>query len=126
MADRFGNDDKEDIKDYGEDKQKLLISVLLSSEDIFTRCVNIVNPKYFVNKLRPAVRYMLKHAEEYRVLPKIEQVNAETGLEFARIDDISPGHQDAFLAALKEFRNTRWLRRVIGAEFNVRYLLSGT
>ena len=80
MADRFGNDDKEDIKDYGEDKQKLLISVLLSSEDIFTRCVNIVNPKYFVNKLRPAVRYMLKHAEEYRVLPKIEQVNAETGL----------------------------------------------
>ena len=71
MADRFGNEEKETVADYNEDKQKLLINVLLSSEDIFTRCVNIINPKYFVAKLRPAVRYMVKHAEEYRVLPKI-------------------------------------------------------
>ena len=109
MADRFGNEEKETVTDYNEDKQKLLINVLLSSEDIFTRCVNIINPKYFVAKLRPAVRYMVKHAEEYRVLPKIEQVNAETGLDFAHIGDISPGHQDAFLDEIEGFCKNRAL-----------------
>ena len=106
MADRFDNEE-ETIREYTEDKQKLLVSVLLSSEDIFTRCVNIINPKYFVNKLRPAVRYMVKHAEEFRVLPKLEQVNAETGMDFYNIGDISPNHQDSFLSEIEEFCKNR-------------------
>lgn len=101
--------EQQDLKDYTEDKQKLLINVMLSSEDIFTRCANIINPKYFVNKLRPAVRFMLKHATDYHVLPKIEQVNAETGLEFAYIGDISDGHQEAFLDEIEEFCKNRAL-----------------
>jgi KaiC/GvpD/RAD55 family RecA-like ATPase len=96
-------------RDYGEEKQKLLICVLLSSEDIFARCVNILHAKYFVNKLRPAVRFILKHADEYRVLPKIQQVNAETGLDLYVIDDISPGHADAFLDEIEEFCKNRAL-----------------
>ena len=74
-----------DIKEYSEDKQKLLVSVLLSSSEIFARCQNILNSDYFVNKLRPAVRFMIKHAEEYNVLPKIEQVNAETEIGRAHV-----------------------------------------
>lgn len=101
--------DDDSIREYGEEKQKLLLGVMLSSEDIYTRCANIINPKYFMNKLRPAVRYMIKHAEEFRVLPKIEQVNAETGLDFAFIGDISPGHQDAFLSEIEEFCKNRAL-----------------
>lgn len=101
--------EQQDLKDYTEEKQKLLINVMLSSEDIFTRCANIINPKYFVNKLRPAVRFMLKHAADYHVLPKIEQVNAETGMEFAHIGDISDGHQEAFLDEIEEFCKNRAL-----------------
>ena len=33
--------------DYTEDKQKLLIDIMLSSEEIYARCQNILNPKYF-------------------------------------------------------------------------------
>lgn len=101
--------EKEPSKDYNEDKQKLLLNVLLSSEDVFTRCANILQAKYFVNKLRPAVRFMLKHADEYRVLPKVEQINAETGLDFAKIDDISELHQEAFLDEIEEFCKNRAL-----------------
>jgi len=96
-------------KEYGEEKQKLLLSVLLSSDDIYTRCANIIQSKYFVNKLRPAVRFMQKHAEDYHVLPKIEQVNAETGLDFAKIDDISDMHTEAFLDEIEEFCKNRAL-----------------
>ena len=106
----------EEIKEYNEDKQKLLLDVLLSSDEVFARCQNILNEKYFVNKLRPAVRFILNHAEKYNVLPKIEQVNAETGLSFVKISDISVQHQDAFLDEIEEFCKNRALAdAVLGA-----------
>jgi archaellum biogenesis ATPase FlaH len=102
-----------DLKEYNEDKQKLLINVLLSSSEIFARCQNILNAEYFVNKLRPAVRFMIKHANEYNVLPKIEQVNAETGLDFTHISDIGPQHQEAFLDEIEEFCKNRALANAV-------------
>lgn len=98
-----------ETKDYTEDKQKLLIDVLLSSEEVFARCQNILNAKYFVNKLRPAVRFILSHAEKYRVLPKIAQVTAETGISFTHIDNITIQHQDSFLDEIEEFCKNRAL-----------------
>ena len=56
---------------------------------------------------------MIKHAEEYNVLPKIEQVNAETGLEFANIADIGPQHQEAFLDEIEEFCKNRALANAV-------------
>lgn len=106
----------DDIKEYSEEKQKLLIDVLLSSEEIFARCQNILNDKYFVNRLRPAVRFILGHAEKYSVLPKIEHVNAETSLNFRKIDDITIQHNDAFLDEIEEFCKNRALANaVLGA-----------
>lgn len=102
-----------DIKDYNEDKQKLLINVLLSSSEVFARCQNILNADYFVNKFRPAVRFLIKHSSEYNVLPKIEQVNAETGLDFTYISDIGPQHQDAFLDEIEEFCKNRALGNAV-------------
>lgn len=103
-------------QDYTEEKQKLLIEVLLSDEGIFARCQNILQTKYFVNKLRPAVRYMLQHVEKYRVLPKFEQVNAETSLNLSEIKDITLQHQESFLNEIEEFCKNRAIAdAVIGA-----------
>ena len=104
---------EEDIKDYTEDKQKLLINILLSSEEIFVRCQNILNANYFVNKFRPAIRFILKYANEYRVLPKIEQVNAETKLSFSLIENISIQHQESFLDEIEEFCKNRALGNAV-------------
>ena len=96
-------------KNYNEDSQKLLIDVLLSSEDIYTRCVNILNPNYFVNKLRPAVRMIMAYTEKYHVLPKVEQVNAETNIDFQHIPNILPQHAVSFLEDIEEFCKNRAL-----------------
>ncbi len=95
--------------DYNEAKQKLIVDILLSNEEIFARFQNILSAKYFVNKLRPAVRYILKYASEYHVLPKIEMVNAETGLEFKMIDGILSQHAQSFLDEIEEFCKNRAL-----------------
>ena len=103
----------DEIKEYTEDKQKLLINALLSSDEIFARCQNILNTKYFVNKLRPAMRFILNHAENYNILPKFEQVNAETGLGFSKIENIAAQHQDAFLDEIEEFCKNRALAEAV-------------
>ena len=98
-----------EVKEYDENKQRLIISILLSSDEIFARCQNILNERYFINKLRPTVRFILNHAVKYNVLPKFEQVFAETGDQFLKINDISIQHQDSFLDEIEEFCKNRAL-----------------
>lgn len=107
------NTETEESIDYTEDKQKLLIDIMLSSEEIFSRCQNILSPKYFVSKLRPAMKFIMSYANEYHVLPKVEHLNAETGLNFALIDNILIQHQDSFLTEIEEFCKNRALALAI-------------
>ena len=98
-----------DNLDYNEDVQRLLISVMLSDEEVFARCQNILNAKYFVNTLRPVMRYVLEFAEKYRALPKIEQVQAQYNIGLDRIEAINAQQQDAFLDQIEEFCKNRAL-----------------
>ena len=101
------------IKDYNEQKQRLLINIMLSSEDIYSRCQNIINSSYFVNTLRPAVRMIGEYSEKYHVLPKVEQVNAETGLEFQLIENLTPQHSESFLNEIEEFCKNRAIANAV-------------
>lgn len=103
-------------RDYNEDVQKLLLSVLISNEEIFARCQNILNAKYFVNKFRPVMRFILDYANEYRALPKHIQIQAQFGITLDIIDDINAQQQDAFLDEIEEFCKNRALAdAVLGA-----------
>ena len=98
-----------EIRDYNEEVQKLLLSVMLSDDEVFARCQNILNAKYFVNRLRPVMRYMLEFADEYRALPRHEQIQAQFGIELDHIDNLSPPQQDAMLDQIEEFCRNRAL-----------------
>lgn len=111
--------DVEEIKVYNEGTQKFLIDALLSDEEIFIRCQNILKPEYFVNKLRPAVRSIMSHADKYKVLPKIEHLSAEIGIEFIKIDDITIQHQESFLNEIEEFCKNRALANAINASIEL-------
>lgn len=96
-------------RDYSEDVQRMLISVLLSDEEVFSRCQNILQPKYFVNKYRPLVKFILEFTSKYRTLPTIEQIQAQFGHTFDRMDKLSPQLQQAFLDQIEEFCKNRAL-----------------
>lgn len=106
------HDNKTDTH-YSEAKQKLLLEVLLSSEDIFSCCQNILDEKYFSNSLRPAVRYLINYASKYNAIPKIEQVIAETEISLSKVDNISLHHRHAFLEEIETFCRTRALVNTI-------------
>lgn len=96
-------------KDYNEDVQRLLLSVLLSDEEVFSRCQNILRAKYFVNRLRPAVRFVLEFADQYRALPPHEQIKAQFSIDLDRVEKSSPALQQAFLDQIEEFCKNRAL-----------------
>lgn len=92
-----------ELKEYSEDVQKVLIQFMLTDSSAYVRCQNIVKPEYWNERLRPAVRYIKKFTEEYRVLPTPEQVRAETTMDLPIIPNIQPNHVDWFLDEISGF-----------------------
>jgi len=99
--------------EYSEAKQKLLIDILLSSEEVFVRCQNILKPQYWNQKFRRAVKYILDYVNTHKALPKIQQVNVETQGEFDQIADINSMHVEAFLLEIEEFCKNRALAEAV-------------
>jgi len=65
------------------DKQKLLLSYLVSDQTLFIKVNPILEPKYFDLQLKPAVNFIKRYFEEYKSLPTLEQVKAETSVTVA-------------------------------------------
>lgn len=112
MTDNF---EEEEIREYTEDIQFVLLQFLISDNELFTRCRNIIEPQYFEPKFRSAVRFVLKYADEYSALPTVEQIRSQTGLSIDKISatEIERKHGDWFLKEIETFCRHRALENVI-------------
>jgi archaellum biogenesis ATPase FlaH len=109
-------DDSESIdRNYTEAKQKLLIDILMSSDDVFTRCQNILKASYWSAPFRPAMRFILDYVSKNTALPKIQHLNAETNGNFEIIADLNTFHVEAFLKEIEEFCKNRALAEAVVA-----------
>ena len=95
--------EQQELKEYSEDVQKVLIQFMLTDNSAYVRCQNIVKPEYWNERLRPAVRYIKKFTEEYRALPTPEQVQAETNIDVPLIPNIKENHVAWFLDEISGF-----------------------
>ncbi len=80
--------------DFGLIKQKLLIEYMMADETVFQRCRNILSPSYFEPELRDIVDVIIKHADEYNVMPTVEQISAEVDTQL----DLIPSVRDQDVA----------------------------
>lgn len=92
-----------ELKEYSEEIQKVLLQFMISHPTAFVRCQSIVKPEYWDAHLRPAVRYIQKFAEEYRVLPTPEQLEAETTVSVPHMTGIVEQHVEWFLTTIEDF-----------------------
>lgn len=68
-------------------KEKLLIENLLSSKDVFSRCIGIIDSEYFEEpSYKPVVSFMSGYFEKYNSLPSFDIVNAEFDVDFGPHD----------------------------------------
>lgn len=100
-------------KNYTFELQETYLNFLISDPTAYIRCQNILDPKYFHDRLKPAVRYMQKYTDEYRVLPTPEQIKSETNIQLSKIADVQPQHVDWLLDQVQDFCRHRAIELVI-------------
>lgn len=64
------------------ESQKLMIESLISNDDLFSICSNILQPDYFEPEYRSSIQFILKYYNDYNALPPVALINAETGKQF--------------------------------------------
>ena len=62
------------------EKERLLLSYLLNDANLFVKANSILKPAYFDITLKKALSFTQKYYEEYKGLPSITQISAETGI----------------------------------------------
>ena len=87
--------------------------MMLTNAELFTRVTNIYNEVNFDKSLRPAAEFIKKHADEYKILPEHEQVEAVTGIKLEPIQNLNQGHYDWFLTQFEAFTKRQELERAI-------------
>lgn len=88
---------------YGEDTQKILLSLLSSSEELFIRVRSIIKPYYFDKKFQKTVKFIITYADEHNALPDERIISSETGLEVETFPDIDRGTGEWFLKEIENF-----------------------
>ena len=66
------------------DKQKMLVSYLLSDQDLFATCHSIVKPAFFDPSIKKVVSFSQEYFDKYKNIPSAEVIKAETGLEIPK------------------------------------------
>ncbi len=101
------------LKEYKVDVQKLFLRMMLTSPELYTRVMNIMNPDNFDKSLRETARMLKEHSEKYSVLPDVTQIQATTGVELELISSFTDGHSDWFLEEFEAFTKRQELERAI-------------
>lgn len=68
------------------EKQKMLVSYLLSDQDLYATCHGIVKPSFFDPSIKRVVNFSQEYFEKYKNVPSPEVIKAETGMEIQKKD----------------------------------------
>lgn len=63
-----------------EQKEKLILENLISSKDVFARCISLLKSSYFTPEYRNVVKFVLEYFEKYHAIPHVNTIEAETGI----------------------------------------------
>lgn len=97
--------DKQEIKQYTLEEQKLYLSMLMSDPSSYVRCQNILKPDYFHDKLKASVRFLIDFTQENNALPLIEQLNTnkDASAKIEKFDGMSTQHSEWLLKEVEQF-----------------------
>jgi archaellum biogenesis ATPase FlaH len=102
-----------DLNNYNEETQELFLRFLLSDNDLFARCQNIVKPEFFNIKYRKAIELFLSHSTDFNSIPTPEQVSAASGVHLDIIPNVTPDHHEWFLKEFEIFCRHKALEKAI-------------
>lgn len=63
-------------------KQKYIIECLLSSKDVFSRCISIIKPSYFQKDYERVIRFVRDYYSHHNGMPKKRVIDVEFDIKF--------------------------------------------
>jgi RecA/RadA recombinase len=100
-------------KVYNKDLQQLFLEMMVDSPESYVRVQNIFDVKNFDRSLQEVAEFVKEHADKYKAMPTVEQINASFGVELKTTKGLSESHYDWFLAEFEGFSKTKALERAI-------------
>jgi RecA/RadA recombinase len=86
---------------------------MISDPTAFTQSRTIIQDSYFDDELRPAVRFILEYADQYKTLPVPSQVKASTGISIEKFEGSEPQHTKWYLNTVEGFCRHRALESAV-------------
>ena len=77
------------MSDTVDQKEKLLVELLLNSKELFIKCGGILKPEYFESPLDTVVKFTLDFVHKYHDLPDAKIVYAETDFKVEQQEEMS-------------------------------------
>ena len=109
----MSKDKESQAKQYTSEMQRLYLSMLLSDAETYARCRNIYDANNFNEDLRKPGRFVQEYVEQYKLMPTIEQVRAETGYALDPISGLPAEHYEWLLNEFEQFSKHKFLERAI-------------
>lgn len=100
-------------KDYSEDLQKLFLEMMIDNPESYIRVQNIFNADNFNRSLKEPAQFIKEHADKFKTMPTVEQVNAKFGTEFKKTSGLKEEHHEWFLEEFEGFNQSRALDKAI-------------
>lgn len=101
-----------EVKDYSTDLQKLFVQFMMTDPQLYTRVRGIIKPDYFDRSIRPVVKKIIEHTEEYSSMPSEMILKAETGVEVEKLDNIQQ-HEEWFVDEFETFCRHKAIEKAI-------------
>lgn len=93
-----------DYEKYDDEKyQHYILNTIMSDKELFLRCQNIVEPKYFKGRLSKAVEYIKDFTQQYPSIPTANQVEANTNVKIEKDPDINIFQHEGLLQEIESF-----------------------
>jgi archaellum biogenesis ATPase FlaH len=86
---------------------------MLADAESFARAQNIFDSNNFDRKLMPIAKFIKEYAEQYKVLPEVDLVNAKFDIKLKTAKDLDPSHFNWLLDEFETFSRHKALERAI-------------
>ena len=101
-----------EVKNYSPDLQQLFVQFMFSDPELYSRVRSIIKPEYFDRGVRPVVKQLIAHSDEYSSIPSLEMVKAETGVTVEKLDNIDQ-HIEWFVDEFETFCRHKAIEKAI-------------
>lgn len=95
-----------------DQKEKLILENLISSKDIFARCISLLKPNYFSPEYRGVLTFVLEYFQNYHAIPHTSTIEAESGVKL-KIRPVSKDEYNYTCDSIEKFCQTSALKSAI-------------